>query len=345
MAASSVGGAQIVTGAIVLAKPSNSLATLAVITGIFVLFDGLVELFASLSRLTENRGLAALLGVLNLIVGIVLIRHPIAGVTVVAMLIGIWLVAMGTVRFVLAFEGEGRRTWRFVVAAVEVIAGVVIVASPGIGFATLALLVGFSFIVNGISMVLLGMVMHAADREAARSAHRRTAAPKRAPPLGSPASRIGDLRYSGSVTVPLVGSLTSDTLDQSPNWLGRSSIEQVNAVEVDASGSADLDEHDHDAATTLAADDRAGRPRIDRQLGDLRNSAAVCAGSAGGRHLRAEELEQLPGDCVSVECLHYRSLLQPPVGPKRSALIAVGLCPPATSAAAAVSTNPLGPQT
>jgi uncharacterized membrane protein HdeD (DUF308 family) len=170
-----LGALSIVAGAIVLAKPDNSLATLAVIAGIFVLFSGVLELFESLSRLTENRGLVALLGVLNLIVGIVLIRHPIAGVTVVALFIGIWLIVMGAVRVVLAFEVEGPRMWRLVVAVVEVLAGVVIVASPGIGFATLALLVGFAFIVNGVSMVLLGMVLHAAERAAAHPTRRRPA--------------------------------------------------------------------------------------------------------------------------------------------------------------------------
>ena len=91
----------LIAGVIVLAKPSNSLATLAVVAGIFVLIDGIVELCASLVGDTENRGSAALLGVLNLIVGVVLIRHPVGGVTFVVVMIGIWLIAMGAVRFVL----------------------------------------------------------------------------------------------------------------------------------------------------------------------------------------------------------------------------------------------------
>jgi uncharacterized membrane protein HdeD (DUF308 family) len=168
-----LGALSIVAGAIVLAKPDDSLATLAVIAGIFVIFDGLIELFGSFSKFTENRGLVALLGVLNLIVGILLIRHPIAGVTVIALFIGIWLVVVGTLRFIMAFEVQERRGWRLVVAAVEVIAGIVIVASPGIGFATLALLVGFAFIVNGVSLILMGLVLHAAARTATRSEPRR----------------------------------------------------------------------------------------------------------------------------------------------------------------------------
>ncbi len=171
-----LGALSFLAGVIVLIKPSNSLATLAVIVGLFVLLDGIVELVSSLSRYTENRGLTALLGILNLIVGILLIRHPTSAVTVIALFIGIWLVVAGTLRLVLAFEIEdGRRGWHMVVAVVEIIAGIVIVASPGIGFATLALLVGFAFIVNGASMLLLGLAMHTASREAGRPP-RRTAA-------------------------------------------------------------------------------------------------------------------------------------------------------------------------
>ena len=95
----------------------------------------------------------------------VLIRHPVGGIAFVAVLLGVWLIAIGAVRFVLSFEAEGHRLWRLVVAVVEVIAGIAIIASPHIGFATLALLVGFAFIVNGVSMFLLGIAMHTVKRD------------------------------------------------------------------------------------------------------------------------------------------------------------------------------------
>ena len=50
-----IGVVSIVAGVIVIAKPSNSLATLAVIVGIFILVDGIVELVAALSGETQNR--------------------------------------------------------------------------------------------------------------------------------------------------------------------------------------------------------------------------------------------------------------------------------------------------
>ncbi len=156
----SLGVLSAIAGVIVLAKPSNSLATLAVVAGIFIVLNGIAELCSSLVGSTESRGIVALLGVLNLIVGVALIRHPVGGVQFVAVLLGVWLIAIGAVRFVLSFETKGHRVWNLVVAAVEVIAGIVIIANPHIGFATLALLVGLAFIVSGVSMLLLGIAMH-----------------------------------------------------------------------------------------------------------------------------------------------------------------------------------------
>lgn len=146
----------IAAGVIVLLKPSDSLTTLAVICGVFVLLDSICELVVAL--FARHGAAAALVGVLGIVIGILLIRHPVGGVQAVALLIGIWLVALGVIRFVRAFELD-RRTWNFVVALVEIVAGIVIVASPHIGFATLALLVGISFLLNGAALCALGWTM------------------------------------------------------------------------------------------------------------------------------------------------------------------------------------------
>jgi uncharacterized membrane protein HdeD (DUF308 family) len=156
-----VGGLSVLTGVIVLAKPSHSLATLAVICGVFVLIDSIFELLTSL--FAERGGAAALLGVLGIVIGILLIRHPIHGVLAVALLIGIWLVAIGAIRLVRALTIE-RRVWNIVVAVIEIVAGIVIVSSPHIGFGTLALLVGIAFMLNGIAVFTLGWTMHALRR-------------------------------------------------------------------------------------------------------------------------------------------------------------------------------------
>jgi uncharacterized membrane protein HdeD (DUF308 family) len=155
-----IGLVSIIAGIIVIAKPSNSLATLAVIFGVFILIDGIVELFAALAEHTPNRGMLAVIGVISVIAGVLLIRHPLGGVRAVALLVGIWLIAAGVVRFVAAFEAPENRIWRIGVALVLAIFGVVIVSSPHIGYSTLALITGIGFICYGIGMSSLGWAMH-----------------------------------------------------------------------------------------------------------------------------------------------------------------------------------------
>jgi len=161
-----LGVLSLIAGIIVILKPSNSLATLAVVAGIFILVDGIIELAAALVGTTENRGLLAVIGALSVIAGVLLIRHPLGGVRAVALLLGIWLIAAGVVRFIAAFEVPEHRLWRIVVALVLAIFGIVIVASPHIGYATLAVITGIGLICYGLSLLALGWAMHAVRREA-----------------------------------------------------------------------------------------------------------------------------------------------------------------------------------
>ena len=157
--AACLGVLSIIAGAIVLAKPDNSLRVLAVVAGIFILLDGIVQLIGSFTGERAGRSLLAVVGTLNLIIGIVLIRHPVAGVQAIALLIGIWLVVAGAIRLVIAFSSTGNRLGGIIVGLLEAIFGIVIVSSPHAGFATLAILVGLSFIANGVGMIVFGILL------------------------------------------------------------------------------------------------------------------------------------------------------------------------------------------
>ncbi len=160
-----IGVLSFAVGVAFLFQPDDSISTLAVIAGIFLLVRGILELAASLMHGTQSRGMVALLGAITAIIGVLLIRHPVGGVTAVALLIGIWLIAVGVVRFVAAFETEESRGWNIGVGLVQVIAGVVILVDPSIGYTTLALLAGLAFIVNGVGELALAWNMHAVRRE------------------------------------------------------------------------------------------------------------------------------------------------------------------------------------
>ena len=160
-----IGVLSIVAGIIVILKPSNSLSTLAVIFGIFILIDGIFEIVGSIAGDTESRGMLAVIGTLSVIAGVLLIRHPLGGVRAVALLLGIWLIAVGVVRLIAAFAYPGDRIWRICVALVLGLFGIAIVSAPHIGYATLALIAGICFICYGVGMVAVGWAMHAIRRE------------------------------------------------------------------------------------------------------------------------------------------------------------------------------------
>jgi uncharacterized membrane protein HdeD (DUF308 family) len=153
-----VGVASAVAGVILVTKPSNSLATLAVIVGIFLVIDAIAELVASFGRPAEGRATAVIIGLLSLVVGIILIRHPTHAVNAIGLLIGIWLVAAGVLRMLRAFA-SGVPILQSVIALVEIIIGIVIVSDPHIGYATLAILTGIWLILNGAAMISLGLLV------------------------------------------------------------------------------------------------------------------------------------------------------------------------------------------
>lgn len=172
-----VGLLSIAAGVIILFKPADSLATLAVIAGIFLVVDAIFELLAAIVGATPSRGFMALLGVLTLLVGVMLIRHPIQGVTAIALLIGFWLLLVGVVRLVAAFEETEHRGWNITAAIISILAGIVIVSSPNIGYATLALLTGLAFIFNGMGVFALGWAMREVRHETAAPTHHAPGAP------------------------------------------------------------------------------------------------------------------------------------------------------------------------
>jgi uncharacterized membrane protein HdeD (DUF308 family) len=167
----------IVAGVIVIVQPGISLVTLAWISGIFLLVDGAFQVGASLSRTRGDRGLLALLGVLSIIAGLVLVRHPFAGVVWVALALGIWFVVFGIVRFIDAFDSAEKRVWHVATAVLELTAGVIILSVPEIGIHTLAVIVAIGFMLRGAATIAGAWALRAM-RDAVRSGTNDPKAPE-----------------------------------------------------------------------------------------------------------------------------------------------------------------------
>lgn len=158
----------IAVGVVILVWPGISLISLAVVTGIFLLIDGVFEIVSAIaSKAEQGRGLLAIIGALSVIAGLVMVKHPFSALIAFVIILGAWLAAAGVVRFVSAFSQPEGRVANVVVGAIDVIAGVVILAWPGLGLATMAALAGIIFILRGVAFSWGGWQMRKLPRAGA----------------------------------------------------------------------------------------------------------------------------------------------------------------------------------
>ena len=152
-------------GVFFVAAPHETLSTFTVIAGIFLLVDGVVAVFGSVFGTGEGRGLLAMIGVLSAIAGLVLIKKPFDTLVVFTLIVGVWFVVAGVVRFVVALASPEGRGGNIVVAILDVIAGNVILSWPDLGLATLAVIIGIVLILRGALFIFAGWQLHKLDGE------------------------------------------------------------------------------------------------------------------------------------------------------------------------------------
>ena len=117
------GVATLGVGIFFVVSPHETLSTFTVIAGIFLLVDGVLAVIGSIFGRGEGRGLLALIGVLSAIAGLVLIKKPFDTLVVFTLIIGVWFVVAGGVRFVTAVASPEGRSGNIVVAILDVVVG------------------------------------------------------------------------------------------------------------------------------------------------------------------------------------------------------------------------------
>jgi hypothetical protein len=144
-------------GVLLLVAPHRTLSTLAVIVGIYLLAVGALWVGASIF-VKEMRGAALWRGVLALIAGAIVIRHPSGSITVLALAVGIFLLAAGVFELVAAVEYAERRGWRIFEGIVDLAIGILIISWPQFGLYTFAIVLGIALLVRGVLEAWLAVV-------------------------------------------------------------------------------------------------------------------------------------------------------------------------------------------
>jgi uncharacterized membrane protein HdeD (DUF308 family) len=97
------------------------------------------------------------IGAVTLVLGIIVTTHPSHSLNVIAVLLGVLAIVSGIFHLVRAFDrAERRRTWQGISGLLFVVIGVLLIRHLNLTVAAIGLLVGISWIVQGIAALVGG---------------------------------------------------------------------------------------------------------------------------------------------------------------------------------------------
>src|SRR6266576_654001 len=150
----------IITVVAVLVWPNETLLVIAVLFGIQLIVSGIFRFVAALAIDDLSGGtrvLLALLAVLSIIVGLWAIRHVSLTLLALAVLLGIFWVVNGTIEFFTALSHSGmpQRGWTAFMGVLSILAGIIVLAYPGLTLVTLAVILGIWLVIFGVMECVL----------------------------------------------------------------------------------------------------------------------------------------------------------------------------------------------
>ena len=152
-----VGLGTLILGIIVAVHPSVSLAVIAVLLGILLIFSGIFQIVEAFDDAEHSRVWRGISGVLLIIAGIVLIRHLNLSLALIGLIVGLTWVVQGLSALMSGIAGSraGLGTgWLALFGVISLIAGIVVISAPVASVTTLAALLGIWFAVMGVLEML-----------------------------------------------------------------------------------------------------------------------------------------------------------------------------------------------
>jgi uncharacterized membrane protein HdeD (DUF308 family) len=157
----------LLAGLAVLVWPDRTLIVVAVLFGIQLIVAGIfrfVAAFATDDLTGGTRALLAVLGVLSLVIGLYAVRHVYVTLLALALLLGIFWIINGTTELFMALSHRGmpNRGWTGFLGVISIIAGIIVLAYPGISLLTLAIVLSVWLLVLGVMEIALAFRLRSA---------------------------------------------------------------------------------------------------------------------------------------------------------------------------------------
>lgn len=148
----------ILAGLCIALWPGMTALTLALIWGAYALIDGIGSIVLAFSR-TEGRGWLIGSGIIGVIVGLLVLFRPGIGITAVAWVVGVWLIARGVAEIATCFAPipGADKALLAITGILWIIAGVAALANPAEAAIAITWLFGLLAIAWGVTLTITGL--------------------------------------------------------------------------------------------------------------------------------------------------------------------------------------------
>lgn len=151
-------------GIAILAWPRATTLVLLIFFGVLAILYGIVHIVEAViaARKEESWVLELLLGVMEIIVGIIVLSRPRVGVAAVLVLIIVWLMSMGVMELFAAIEVKASAGWRVfsgVLGVISLAIGFLFLFHPTLGIGTVILVIGIYSICTGTFRIIFAFMI------------------------------------------------------------------------------------------------------------------------------------------------------------------------------------------
>jgi uncharacterized membrane protein HdeD (DUF308 family) len=159
----------VLAGIAVLVWPGETLLVAAVLFGIQLIVSGIFRFVAALASGDMTGGtrvLLALLGVLSVIIGLWAVRHVLLTLLALTVFLGIFWVINGAIEIFTALSHHDvpEPGWTMGMGLLSVVAGIIVLAFPGLTLLGLAVILGIWLLIFGVMEMTLAFRLRKASR-------------------------------------------------------------------------------------------------------------------------------------------------------------------------------------
>lgn len=161
----------VVLAFLLMFSPIASYITLSILFSVFMFVTGLFEIIFAVSnrKQIQNWGWNLVTGIIDFVIGIILVSNPGLGMAVIPILIAFWLMFHGlqTISFSIDFKQFGSKQWGWylVLGILTILFSVLIIWQPGVGALSLVYLLSFTLLSVGIFKIISSLDFRHLNKE------------------------------------------------------------------------------------------------------------------------------------------------------------------------------------